>query len=126
MLNKFFSKIVPFMKYVEKCCGYSPQVESRRMCIACWIPKATDTHSEYVILLSHCNNGCTKAPQYYSPRTLPVLFSKFTEIQSPKPRVDGPESLHFQSILSTCNCHILISRAMTIKIANNESVKSVR
>jgi hypothetical protein len=24
----------------------------RRMCIACWIPKATDTHSEYVILIA--------------------------------------------------------------------------
>jgi len=22
------------------------------MCIACWIPKATDTHSEYVILIA--------------------------------------------------------------------------
>ena len=26
-----------------------------RMRIACWIPKATNTHSEYVILLFHCN-----------------------------------------------------------------------
>ena len=23
-----------------------------RMCIACWIPKAADTHSEYVILIA--------------------------------------------------------------------------
>jgi len=23
----------------------------RRMCIACWIPKATDTHSEYAIII---------------------------------------------------------------------------
>ena len=29
-----------------------------------WIPKATDTHSEYVILIVfHCINGCMKAPQ---------------------------------------------------------------
>ena len=28
------------------------QVTIRRMQIACWIPKATDTHSEYVILIA--------------------------------------------------------------------------
>jgi len=27
-----------------------PQITIWRMRIACWIPKATDTHSEYVIL----------------------------------------------------------------------------
>ena len=27
-----------------------PQTTMWRMCIACWIPKATDTHSKYVIL----------------------------------------------------------------------------
>jgi len=30
----------------------SPQVESRRMCITCWIPKATYTHSEYITLIA--------------------------------------------------------------------------
>ena len=34
-----------------------PQMTIRRMCIACWIPKATNTHSECVILLFHDNNG---------------------------------------------------------------------
>jgi hypothetical protein len=29
-----------------------PQITIRRMRIACWIPKATDTHSEYVILIA--------------------------------------------------------------------------
>jgi len=29
-----------------------PQMTIWRMCIACWIPKATDTHSEYVILIA--------------------------------------------------------------------------
>jgi hypothetical protein len=37
--------------------------------------KATNTHSEYVILLIfHCNNDCTNAPQRYVIRTLPGLF----------------------------------------------------
>ena len=29
-----------------------PQITIWRMCIACWIPKATNTHSEYVILIA--------------------------------------------------------------------------
>jgi len=30
------------------------QMTIQRMCIACWIPKATNTHSEYVILIACC------------------------------------------------------------------------
>ena len=44
------------------------------MRIACWIIKATDIHSEYVILLFHCNSSCMKAPQCYVIRTLPEWF----------------------------------------------------
>jgi hypothetical protein len=29
-----------------------PQMTIRRMCISCWIPKATNTHSQYVILIA--------------------------------------------------------------------------
>jgi hypothetical protein len=29
-----------------------PQMEIRRMRFACWVTKATDTHSEYVILIA--------------------------------------------------------------------------
>jgi len=37
-----------------------------RMRIECWITKATDTHSEYVILIAfHYNGGYTNAPRYY-------------------------------------------------------------
>ena len=45
------------------------------MGIACWIPKATDTHSEYVTLISHCNNGCTNAPQCYIILRVHSLYS---------------------------------------------------
>ena len=47
------------------------------MSIACWIPKATNTHSEYVTLHCHCSNGCTNASQWYVTRTstLPVCLS---------------------------------------------------
>jgi len=33
------------------------------MCVACWIPKATHTHSRYVFL-SYCNSGYMNMPQY--------------------------------------------------------------
>jgi hypothetical protein len=48
-----------------------------RMRIACWIPKATNTHSEYVILtlLFHHNNGCPNAPQCYVIRAVPVFLA---------------------------------------------------
>jgi hypothetical protein len=47
--------------------------------VACWITKATETHSEYItriyyLLLFHGNDGYSKAPQCYVIRTLPVLF----------------------------------------------------
>jgi len=45
--------------------------------IACWITEATNSHSEYVILIAfHYNNGCTTASQYYVVRTLPLLSIK--------------------------------------------------
>jgi hypothetical protein len=40
----------------------------RRMRFACWITKATDTHSEYEIqyfLLFHGNSGYANAPECY-------------------------------------------------------------
>jgi hypothetical protein len=37
----------------------------RRMRFACWVTKATGTHSEYVLLLFRGNSGYTNAPQYY-------------------------------------------------------------
>ena len=49
-----------------------------RMRIACWIPKATNTHTYtlvvYYSLLFHYNNGCTDAPHCYVICTLPVLL----------------------------------------------------
>jgi hypothetical protein len=42
------------------------------------VPKATNAYSEYAILIfSRFNNGCTKVPQCYVIRTLPVFFSSF-------------------------------------------------
>jgi len=51
-----------------QCCAEKVQ-------FSCWKTKARNTHSEYVILLLfHCNNGCTNAPQCHVVRTLSVLL----------------------------------------------------
>ena len=53
-----------------------------RMHIVCWIPKATNPHSEYVILIVfHYNSGCTNTLQCYIKCTLPVLsFSSLFQV----------------------------------------------
>jgi hypothetical protein len=38
--------------------------------IACCLPRATNTHSKYCLLLFHCNNGYMNAPQCYDVCTL--------------------------------------------------------
>ena len=46
---------------------------TRRMRIACWIHKATNTHSEYVILNAFpLKNGYMNAPKFCVRRALPV------------------------------------------------------
>jgi hypothetical protein len=74
--NFFFFKSCCLWDNVEKYITASrPQMTIRHMHIACWIPKATDTHSEYVILLLfRPKDGDTSAPECYILRTLPPLF----------------------------------------------------
>jgi len=51
-----------------------PQMTIWRMRIACWIPKATNTHSQHAILIAFLqHNGCKNVPQCYVLRTFPVL-----------------------------------------------------
>jgi hypothetical protein len=48
----YFSNIVLFMGHVEKYLEPDgPRMTIWCMHIACWMPKATNTHSEYVILI---------------------------------------------------------------------------
>jgi hypothetical protein len=55
-----------------------PQMPIWCIRITYWIPKATNTHSEYVVLTAFpCNNDCTNAPQCYVIRTLPVVWLYF-------------------------------------------------
>ena len=50
----FFQKSCRLCDNVEKYCraGQATDDNIRRMRIACWLPKATNTHSEYVILIA--------------------------------------------------------------------------
>jgi hypothetical protein len=54
VFNKFFSKIVPFVIIMWKNMVQSdrPRMRIWRMRIACWIPKATNTHSVYAIFIA--------------------------------------------------------------------------
>jgi len=71
--NFFFSKFCRLWDDLEKY-GTARRATGdniiRRMCFACWIHKATNTHPEYIILLFRCSIDCTNAPQCYAIRTL--------------------------------------------------------
>jgi len=53
MINKFFSENRAVYKVMQKNKGEPdmPLMTIQYMCFACWIPKATGTHSEHVILI---------------------------------------------------------------------------
>jgi len=55
--------------------------------IACWILKATNTHSEYVILIAfHGNNGYANVPQFYFYTYIAsLLFDTGTFLRIVKP-----------------------------------------
>jgi hypothetical protein len=88
VIEKIKTFIVSSITFSRKSCRLWDNVEKygtarqatddniiRRMRFACWISKATDTHSECVILLLfHGNNGYANAPQCYVIRKLPVLL----------------------------------------------------
>jgi len=59
-----------------------PQITVWHMRIACWIPKATNTHSEdvlFIVFFFHCNSGCMMAPQCHIVHTLPVCLNNFRQ-----------------------------------------------
>jgi hypothetical protein len=70
--SNFSPTVVPFMSYCGKYGTARQTTNENKQCCAeemgfsCWKTKDRNTHSEYVILLLfHCNNGCTYAPQCY-------------------------------------------------------------
>jgi hypothetical protein len=76
-LNNFFSKFVPFMRYVEKYGRVRQATDDniiRRMSFACWITKATDTHSEYVTFIAFQRQQWLRERASILRYTLPVFF----------------------------------------------------
>jgi hypothetical protein len=75
------------------------------MRIACWITKATSTHSEYVILIAfYCKNGCTNAPQCYVYTYIVCLFnSLFTGYQARLRIERGNFQTHALTFGKSCN-----------------------
>ena len=73
-ITLFLLKIIQFMRIWKNVESGRPQMTIWCTHIACWVTKATDTYSQYVILLFHCYNGCMYVPQCYVICTLPILF----------------------------------------------------
>jgi len=51
-----------------------PQMTIWRKHIACWIPKATNTHSEYVVFTDFLRQQCFRECGSVVIRTLPVML----------------------------------------------------
>jgi hypothetical protein len=77
MFNNVFSKTRTIYEITWKSMvqPVSPEKILWRMGIACWITKATYTHSEHVILITFLlQQWLRKVPQRYVTRTLPVMY----------------------------------------------------
>jgi hypothetical protein len=87
------------------------------MHFACSIIKATNTHSEYVKLISfHSNDGYANAPECYVIRALPVL------LLSSRPCLGSVSFLHDghrEFLPSSCSYWILNLTIRTLKMPRN-------
>ena len=80
----------------------SPKTTIWRMRIACWIPKATKTLSEYVMLIAlPLQQGLHERPSVLVIRTLPVLqsFFRFLAYTSGTHCLTMPLALAFRRVL---------------------------
>jgi hypothetical protein len=61
---------------VKKYCRAEQATDDNMAHAYCWITKATNTHSQYVVLHFQRNNGCTNATQCYNKCTAcPFCYS---------------------------------------------------
>jgi hypothetical protein len=74
---------------------------TRHMRIACWIPKATNTLSKYLILIaSHCNISYMNPSQYYITHKFPVLLISCHLAYRGKVAVSPQSSAHTRTGMS--------------------------
>jgi len=67
---------------------------------ACCVPKATNTHSQYLIIIVFLgNNGYTNAPQCYVIRTMNIWFQ-----------------FKLRHLVVTCNYPVLLSRICFMEV----------
>jgi len=88
------------------------------MHFACWITKATYTHSEYAILLQHGNNGYANAPQCYVHSAFPLLLS-FMLAGIISPEIISVETRH----ISCSSAPLAGEERHTMHLAPNQSLK---
>jgi hypothetical protein len=76
MLKNFFNNRVVYeimWKNIEERCR--PQMALWNMRVVCWIPKATNTHSEYVILIAFAvQEWLQERPSVLRYMFIPCLF----------------------------------------------------
>jgi len=68
---------VPFFRYCgENVAERRGHTTIRRILISGWVPKDTNTQTEYIIFTVYsCYIGSTEAPQYYVQPALPLLLT---------------------------------------------------
>jgi hypothetical protein len=74
MLNIFLFENWAFCEIIWGKMLHADRALKNTMRFARWILKATDTHSEYVILLLHSKHGYAKAPHCYVICILPAFY----------------------------------------------------
>ena len=96
------------------------------MRIAYWITKAKNTHSEYVILLFHCNSGCMNAPRCYVICSLFILF-RYNTGQGHHPKICLTETRNSGTICYRINnskhlfrrrCYVLLEGTTCVSPRN--------
>ena len=79
MFNSFFNRTFYGLMRGKKWWSRAGHMTICGMCIACWVPKATRTHTEYVTLIASPRQyGYANAPQCYFIRTWTVVLKAGT------------------------------------------------
>ena len=102
------------------------------MRIGCWIFKATYAHNQAVqyLLLFHCNNSCTNAPQYYFISKLRVCFKgynrpAFISIYTDRPQLYSTIEILFFFVGLELHFDLVLSAILIIFRYNLMNINSV-